>query len=52
VGELFLLFYKPGQFDPRDLLGSIREDSVVTTRSLEAIARFRRVSSSAPPRRR
>jgi hypothetical protein len=38
VGEEFLLFYGPGQFDPRDLLGSIRKDRVVTTRSREAIA--------------
>lgn len=51
VGELFLLFYKPGQFDARDLLGSIREDRVVTPRSREAIAPFRRDPSSVPPRR-
>ncbi len=36
VGEIFLLFYRPGALGPRDVLDTLDQGSAVTTRSREA----------------
>jgi hypothetical protein len=36
VGEVYLLFYKPGPIDPRNILDTFSRDRVVTARSQEA----------------
>lgn len=36
VGGIFLLFYKPGAIDPRNILDTFSEDGVVTNRSRAA----------------
>jgi hypothetical protein len=47
VGELFILFYKPGPLDPRYILDTLREDRAVTARTRQAF-RIRAKAEGSP----
>src|SRR5687767_9896945 len=47
VGDVFLLFYRPGPVDPRNVLDSYDRNTAVTARTQEALA----LAASAPRKR-